>query len=258
MTHELPQNGYETILATQNRLDQVVLNLNQQRNKLQQSEAKVREKIVALIQQQRSLIDTTDRSNERQQQSIDLQEQKQRLAKAERAIRNKLDLLVEDETQLLHAFRALEDRIVLDRAMKANQVEEQQQQEEARARSERNTRLHEEQSRAVRQMQQEEDDERERQKQPGETKTSATTKKKNTHHQSNPIDDGCSVCLIPVRFTFYMECNDCFIPTTNNPPPTFSSYRTTNNRPFGLMNTFISCVKYNTPSPFFFLLPNCV
>ena len=202
MTHELPQNGYETILATQNRLDQVVLNLNQQRNKLQQSEANVRKKIVALIQQQRSLIDTTDRSNERQQQSIDFQEQKQRLAKAERAIRDKLDLLVEDETQLLHAFRALEDRIVLDRAMKANQVEEQQRQEEARARSERITRLIEEQSRAVRQMQQEEDDEREKQKQqPGETKTSATTKKKNTH-QSNPIDDGCSVCLIPVRFTW--------------------------------------------------------
>ena len=203
MTHELPQNGYETILATQNRLDQVVLNLNQQRNKLQQSEANVRKKIVALIQQQRSLIDTTDRSNERQQQSIDFQEQKQRLAKAERAIRDKLDLLVEEETQLLHAFRALEDRIVLDRAMKANQVEEQQRQEEARARSERITRLIEEQSRAVRQMQQEEDDEREKQKQqPGETKTSAATKKKNTH-QSNPIDDGCSVCLIPVRYVLH-------------------------------------------------------
>ena len=207
MTHELPQNGYETIFATQNRLDQVVLHLNQQRNKLQQSEASVREKIVNLIHQQRSLIDTTtgdttDRNDERQQQSIDLQVQKQRLAKAERAIRDKLDLLVEDETQLLHAFRALEDRIVLDRAMKANQVEEQQRQEEARARSERITRLFEEQSRAVRQMQQEEDDERERQKQqPGETKTSAATKKKNTH-QSNPIDDGCSVCLTPVRFTW--------------------------------------------------------
>ena len=205
MTHELPQNGYETILATQNRLDQVVLNLNQQRNKLQQSEASVREKIVNLIHQQRSLIDTTgdttDRNDERQQQSIDLQVQKQRLAKAERAIRDKLDLLVEDETQLLHAFRALEDRIVLDRAMKANQVEEQQRQEEARARSERITRLIEEQSRVVRQLQQEENDEREKNQQPGETKTSATTKKKNTH-QSNPIDDGCSVCLIPVRFTW--------------------------------------------------------
>ena len=102
-----------------------------------------------------------------------------------------------------HAFRALEDRIVLDRAMKANQVEEQQRQEEARARSERITRLIEEQSRAVRQMQQEEDDEREKQnQQPGETKTSATTKKKNTH-QSNPIDDGCSVCLIPVRYVLH-------------------------------------------------------
>ena len=205
MTHELPQNGYETNVATQNRLDQVVLNLNQQRNKLQQSEASVREKIVNLIHQQRSFFSsstTNDRSNERQQQPIDLQVQKQRLVKAERAIRDKLDLLVEDETQLLHAFRALEDRIVLDRAMKANQVEEQQRQEEARARSERITRLIEEQSRAVRKMQQEEDDERERQKQqPGETKTSATTKKKNTH-QSNPIDDGCSVCLIPVRFTW--------------------------------------------------------
>ena len=205
MTHELPQNGYETILATQNRLDQVVLNLNQQRNKLQQSEASVREKIVNLIHQQRSLIDTTgdttDRNDERQQQSIDLQVQKQRLAKAERAIRDKLDLLVEEETQLLHAFRALEDRIVLDRAMKANQVEEQQRQEEARARSERITRLIEEQSRVVRQLQQEENDEREKNQQPGETKTSATTKKKNTH-QSNPIDDGCSVCLIPVRFTW--------------------------------------------------------
>ena len=208
MTHELPQNGYETIFATQNRLDQVVLNLNQQRNNLQQSEASVREKIVNLIHQQRSLIDTTtgdttDRNDERQQQSIDLQVQKQRMAKAERVIRDKLDLLVDDETRLLHAFRALEDRIVLDRAMKANQVEEQQRQEEARARSERITRLIEEQSRAVRQMQQEEDDEREKQKQqPGETKTSATTKKKNTHHQSNPIDDGCSVCLTPVRFTW--------------------------------------------------------
>ena len=206
MTHELPQNGYETILATQNRLDQVVLNLNQQRNKLQQSEASVREKIVNLIHQQRSLIDTTtgdttDRNDERQQQSIDLQVQKQRLAKAERAIRDKLDLLVEDETQLLHAFRALEDRIVLDRAMKANQVEEQQRQEEARARSERITRLIEEQSRVVRQLQQEENDEREKNQQAGETKTSAATKKKNTH-QSNPIDDGCSVCLIPVRFTW--------------------------------------------------------
>jgi hypothetical protein len=207
MTHEPPQNGYETILATQTRLDQVVLNLNQQRNTLQQSEASVREKIVNLIHQQRSLISsstTTDRSNERQQQSIDLQVQKQRLAKAERAIRDKLDLLVEDETQLLHAFRALEDRIVLDKAMKANKVEEQQRQEEARARSAMITRLIEEQSRAVRQLQQEEEDERERKKQPaGETKTSATTattKKKNTQHQSNPIDDGCSVCLIPVRF----------------------------------------------------------
>ena len=204
MTHEDPQNGYGTILATQTRLDQVVLNLNQQRNTLQQSEASVREKIVNLIHQQRSLISsstTTDRSNERQQQSIDLQVQKQRLAKAERAIRDKLDLLVEDETQLLHAFRALEDRIVLDKAMKANKVEEQQRQEEARARSAMITRLIEEQSRAVRQLQQEEDDERERKEQPaGETKTSTKTKKKITH-QSNPIDDGCSVCLIPVRFT---------------------------------------------------------
>jgi hypothetical protein len=204
MTLEPPQNGYETILATQTRLDQVVLNLNQQRNTLQQSEASVREKIVNLIHQQRSLISsstTTDRSNERQQQSIDLQVQKQRLAKAERAIRDKLDLLVEDETQLLHAFRALEDRIVLDKAMKANQVEEQQRQEEARARSAMITRLIEEQSRAVRQLQQEEDDEQKRKEQPGESKTSTTTtKKKNTQHQSNPIDDGCSVCLIPVRF----------------------------------------------------------
>ena len=205
MTHEDPQNGYETILATQTRLDQVVLNLNQQRNTLQQSEASVREKIANLIHQQRSLISsstTTDRSNERQQQSIDLQVQKQRLAKAERAIRDKLDLLVEDETQLLHAFRALEDRIVLDKAMKANKVEEQQRQEEARARSAMITRLIEEQSRAVRQLQQEEDDERERKEQPArKTKTSTTTTKKKNTHQSNPIDDGCSVCLIPVRFT---------------------------------------------------------
>ena len=205
MTHEHPQTGYETILATQNRLDQVVLRLNQQRNNLQHSEASVREKIASLIHQQRSFFasSTTDRSNARQQQSIELQVQKQRLAKAERAIRDKLDLLVEDETQLLHAFRALEDRIVLDRAKKANQVEEQQRQEEARARSAMITRLIEEQSRAVKQLQQEEDDERERKEQLArETKTSTTTtKKKNTRHQSNPVDDGCSVCLTPVRFT---------------------------------------------------------
>ena len=80
---------------------------------------------------------------------------------------------------------------------------EQQRQKEARARSEMITRLIEEQSRAVRQLQQEEDDAQKRKEQPGETKTTATTatpKRKNTH-QSNPIDDGCSVCLIPVRFT---------------------------------------------------------
>ena len=51
-------------------------------------------------------------------------------------------------------------------------------------------------------MQKDEDDEQKRKEQPGESKTSpTTTKKKNTQHQSNPIDDGCSVCLIPVRFT---------------------------------------------------------
>jgi hypothetical protein len=199
------QDGYETISATQNRLDQVVLSLNQQRKKLQQSDASVREKIEALIHKQRSLISsssstTTDRSNERQQQSIHLQVQKQRLVKAERAIRDKIDLLGEDETQLLHAFRALEDRIVLDRAMKANQVEELQQQQEARARSEMITKLIEEQSRVVRQLQQEEDNEQETKEQPRHTKTSAGTKKKNIH-QSNPIDEGCSISLKPVRCT---------------------------------------------------------
>ena len=201
----LEPHGFETIEATQNRLDRVVLALNTSRNALQRSEASVREKTKAVIDQQRNNILGTDRSNERHQQSIALQVQQQRLATAERAIRKKLDQLMANETQLLHAFRALEDRIVLDRAMKAYQVEEQQQQEEARARSEMITRLIEEQSRAVRQLQQEEDDERERKEQPaGETKTSTTTtttKKKNTQHQSNPIDDGCSVCLIPVRFT---------------------------------------------------------
>ena len=196
----LEPHGFETIEATQNRLDRVVLALNTSRNALQRSEASVREKTMAVIDQQRNNILGTDRSNERHQQSIALQVQQQRLATAERAIRKKLDQLMVNETQLLHAFRALEDRIVLDRAMKAYQVEEQQQQEEARARSEMITKLIEEQSRAVRQLQQEEDDEQKRKEQPRETKTSTTTKKKITH-QSNPVDDGCSVCLIPVRFT---------------------------------------------------------
>jgi hypothetical protein len=204
----LEPHGYETIEATQNRLDRVVLALNTSRNALQRSEASVREKTMAIIDQQRNNILGTDRSNERHQQSIALQVQQQRLATAERAIRKKLDQLTVNETQLLHAFRALEDRIVLDRAMKAYQVEEQQQQEEARARSEMITRLIEEQSRAVRQLQQEEDDEQKRKEQPRSTKestSSATTKKKNTH-KSNP-DDGCSICLIPVRSSC---CNDLF------------------------------------------------
>jgi hypothetical protein len=203
----LEPHGFETIEATQNRLDRVVLALNTSRNALQRSEASVREKTMAVIDQQRNILGT-DRSNERHQQSIALQVQQQRLATAERAIRKKLDQLMVNETQLLHAFRALEDRIVLDRAMKAYQVEEQQQQEEARARSEMITRLIEEQSRAVRQLQQEEDDEQKRKEQPRSTKestSSATTKKKNTH-KSNP-DDGCSICLIPVRSSC---CNDLF------------------------------------------------
>jgi hypothetical protein len=206
----LEPHGFETIEATQNRLDRVVLALNTSRNALQRSEASVREKTMAVIDQQRNNILGTDRSNERHQQSIALQVQQQRLATAERAIRKKLDQLMVNETQLLHAFRALEDRIVLDRAMKAYQVEEQQQQEEARARSEMITRLIEEQSRAVRQLQQEEDDEQKRKEQrrsPKESVSSATAaKKKNTFEKSNP-DDGCSICLIPVRSSC---CNDLF------------------------------------------------
>jgi hypothetical protein len=166
---EPQQHGHETIEATQQRLDNELLSIN-------------------------------DRRNNEHQQLNELQVKIQNCTKAEKAIRDKLDQLEEEEAQHFRKQSALIDRIILDRAAKDNQVEEERQQEEARAIAERMTRLIEEQTLAVEQLQEEEDDEQKRTEQPGETKTSTTTKKKITH-QSNPVDDGCSVCLTPVRFT---------------------------------------------------------
>ena len=123
-------------------------------------------------------------------------------------------------------------------------MEEQQQQEEARARSEMITRLIEEQSRAVRQLQQEEDDEQKRKEQPRSPKksvSSTTGKKKNTH-KSNP-DDGCSICLIPVRSSLLQRLVS-FRPLTMHHTIFFKFIlcRTTNDRRIGLMNLSISCV----------------
>ena len=51
--------------------------------------------------------------------------------------------------------------------------------------------------------------------------------------------------------TLYIECNGCFIPTTNkHHNHVFFFHRTTNDRLFGLMNMFISCVSTKTPPPF--------
>ena len=226
---EPQQHGHETIEATQQRLDNELqdelLSINDRRNTFQQSEASVREKLVALRQlrqQQGSLISsstTTDRSNEHQQLK-ELQVKIQNCTKAEKAIRDKLDQLDEEEAQNFHKHSALINRTILDRAAKDNQVEEERQQEEARAIAERMTRLIEEQTLAVRQLQEEEDDEQKRTEQPGETKTSyinhnkeKTTTKRKIIYQSNPTDNKCSICWTPVRYI--PSCNDCFIPTTN-------------------------------------------
>jgi hypothetical protein len=252
---EPQQHGHETIEATQQRLDNELFSINHRRNTFQQSEASVREKLVALRQlrqQQRSLISsstTTDRSNEHQQQLNELQVKIQNCTKAEKVIRDKLDQLEEEEAQHSHKHSALIDRIILDRAAKDNQVEEERQQEEARAIAERMTRLIEEQTLAVRQLQEEEDDEQKRTEQPGETKTSyinhnkeKTKTKRKIIYQSNPTDNKCSICWTPVRYI--PSCNDCFIPTTNKMhlKPLFFYYRTPNNSLIGLMNLFISCV----------------
>ena len=251
---EPQQHGHETIEATQQRLDNELLSINNRRNTFQQSEASVREKLVALRylrQQQRSSISsstTTDRSNEHQQLN-ELQVKIQNCTKAEKAIRAKLDQLEEEEAQHFRKHSALIDRIILDRAAKDNQVEEERQQEEARAIAERMTRLIEEQTLAVKQLQEEEDDEQKRKEQPGETKTSyinhnkeKTTTKRKIIYQSNPTDNKCSICCTPVRYI--PSCNDCFIPTTNKMhlKTTFFNSRTTNNSLIGLMNLFISCV----------------
>ena len=225
---EPQQHGHETIEATQQRLDNELFSINHRRNTFQQSEASVREKLVALRQlrylrqQQRSSISsstTTDRSNEHQQLK-ELQVKIQNCIKAEKAIRDKLDQLEEEEAQHFRKQSALIDRIILDRAAKDNQVEEERQQEEARAIAERMTRLIEEQTLAVRQLQEEEDDEQKRTEQPGETKTSyinhnkeKTKTKRKIIYQSNPTDNKCSICWTPVRYI--PSCNDCFIPTTN-------------------------------------------
>ena len=198
----LGSNSFETIEATQQRLDEAVFTLNQERNTLQRSEATVREKRIQVIHKQQALLKSTDRSSERQQQTIDLQSQKQRLTTAERAIQSKLDTLQETETTLLHAFRNLEDRIVLDKAMKSNRLQEQQQQKEAQARSEMITKLIEDQSRAVRRLRQEEAEQKS-QRQKETTKESAKetrTEKKQKKFENG--DDACSICLIPVSYYY--------------------------------------------------------
>ena len=97
---EPQQHGHETIEATQQRLDNELFSINHRRNTFQQSEASVREKLVALRQlrqQQRPLISsstTTDRSNEHQHLN-ELQVKIQNCTKAEKAIRAKLDQLEE-------------------------------------------------------------------------------------------------------------------------------------------------------------------
>ena len=205
-------NSFETIEATQQRLDQKILALDHERSTLQKSEANVREKTNQVIHKQRLLL-RTDRSSERQQHSSDLQLQRQRLATAERAIRLKLDNLPETETRLLHAFRNLEDRIVLDKAMKTNRLQEQQQQQQqaAQAISEKITKLIEDQSRAVRRLQQEEAEQKRQQQQKSKETTKQSTKEKINEKKQKKFengDDACSICLIPVS---YYTCGRCII-----------------------------------------------
>ena len=193
-------------------MDQKILALDHERSTLQKSEANVREKTNQVIHKQRLLL-RTDRSSERQQHSSDLQLQRQRLATAERAIRLKLDNLPETETRLLHAFRNLEDRIVLDKAMKTNRLQEQQQQQQqaAQAISEKITKLIEDQSRAVRRLQQEEAEQKRQQQQKSKETTKQSTKEKINEKKQKKFengDDACSICLIPVS---YYTCGRCII-----------------------------------------------
>ena len=240
----------ETIEQTQQRLDQVVLALDQERNALQSSEAKVRVQIVDLIHKQRKIVTNTDRGPKRQQLLSVLQSQSQELQSNERAIRIKLDKLLETETQLLNDFRGLEDRILLDRAMQASRLQEEQRQKDAQARSEMITRLLENQSQAARSTHHEENSQIKHQGETkqGETKQAETkkeTKKKRITNNSIVDDDECSICLIPVGYSSYYRAFSLHLVLTlsNNPstPPILT--RTTNDHLIGLTNVSTSCVR---------------
>jgi hypothetical protein len=228
----------ETIEQTQQRLDQVVLALDQERNALQSSEAK------------RKIVTNTDRGPNRQQLLSVLQSQSQELQSNERAIRIKLDKLLETETQLLNDFRGLEDRILLDRAMQVSRLQEEQRQKDAQARSEMITRLLENQSQAARSTHHEENSQIKHQGETkqGETKQGETkkeTKKKRITNNSIVDDDECSICLIPVGYSSYYRAFSLHLVLTlsNNPstPPILT--RTTNDHLIGLTNVSTSCVR---------------
>ena len=240
----------ETIEQTQQRLDQVVLALDQERNALQSSEAKVRVQIVDLIHKQRKIVTNTDRGPNRQQLLSVLQSQSQELQSNERAIRIKLDKLLETETQLLNDFRGLEDRILLDRAMQVSRLQEEQRQKDAQARSKMITRLLENQSQAARSTHHEENSQIKHQGETkqGETKQGETkkeTKKKRITNNSIVDDDECSICLIPVGYSSYYRAFSLHLVLTlsNNPstPPILT--RTTNDHLIGLTNVSTSCVR---------------
>lgn len=201
------ETSEETIEETQQRLDQVVLALDQERNALQSSEAKVRLLIVELIHKQRKIVTNTDRCYHRQQQLSVLQSQSQEFQSKERAIRIKLDELLETETHLLNDFRGLEDRILLDRAMQASRLQEEQRQKDAHARSEMITRLLENQSHLAQATKSTQHEETNRlMHQEGETKQ-PTNKSSITKKQ---IVDECSICLIPVGYTTELSHYDWY------------------------------------------------
>ena len=224
----------ETIEQTQQRLDQVVLALDQERNALQSSEAN----------------SNTDRGPNRQQLLSVLQSQSQELQSNERAIRIKLDKLLETETQLLNDFRGLEDRILLDRAMQVSRLQEEQRQKDAQARSEMITRLLENQSQAARSTHHEENSQIKHQGETkqGETKQGETkkeTKKKRITNNSIVDDDECSICLIPVGYSSYYRAFSLHLvltlSNTSSTPPILT--RTTNDHLIGLTNVSTSCVR---------------
>ena len=235
----------ETIEQTQQRLDQVVLALDQERNALQSSEAKVRVQIVDLIHKQRKIVTNTDRGPKRQQLLSVLQSQSQELQSNERAIRIKLDKLLETETQLLNDFRGLEDRILLDRAMQASRLQEEQRQKDAQARSEMITRLLENQSQAARSTHHEENSQIKHQGETKQGETKKETKKKRITNNSIVDDDECSICLIPVGYIFYYRAFSLhLVLTLSNTSSTPSILtRTTNDHLIGLTNVSTSCVR---------------